>query len=91
MVLLLYTEVTYYMSSFRFRFEPDVQMDAKLPIHVDIVVGMPCAGEEPNPDSRGRGKHEAEGGTMHNTEGEILLGTEINLLICSLPALMYPK
>lgn len=43
MLFLLYTEVSYYMSSFQFRFEPDVEMDAKLPIHVDIIVGMPCA------------------------------------------------
>ena len=45
MFFLLYTEVSYYMSSFKFRFEPDVDMDAKLPLHVDITVGMPCAGE----------------------------------------------
>ena len=52
MLALVYTEISYYMTSFRFRFEPDVDMDARLPIHVDITVGMPCAGESATAEVR---------------------------------------
>lgn len=42
MIVLLYNEYRYYIASIRFRFEPDTDMDALLPLHVDVVVATPC-------------------------------------------------
>lgn len=40
---LLYAEISYYVdATFKFRFVPDTEFDAKLKINVDLTVAMPC-------------------------------------------------
>lgn len=41
---LIYSEVTYYLdSNLVFKFMPDIDMDEKLHINIDITVAMPCS------------------------------------------------
>lgn len=41
---LIYSEVTYYLdSNLVFKFMPDIDMDEKLRINIDITVAMPCS------------------------------------------------
>lgn len=40
---LLYSEITYYLNSrFVFKFSPDVELEEKLKINIDLTVAMPC-------------------------------------------------
>ncbi|XP_076264874.1 endoplasmic reticulum-Golgi intermediate compartment protein 2 [Rhynchophorus ferrugineus] len=40
---LIYSEITYYLNSkFVFKFSPDVQLEEKLKINIDLTVAMPC-------------------------------------------------
>jgi hypothetical protein len=45
-IWLLYAEISYYLdATFKFRFVPDTEFDAKLKINIDLTVAMPCHGE----------------------------------------------
>ncbi|XP_050311600.1 endoplasmic reticulum-Golgi intermediate compartment protein 2 [Anthonomus grandis grandis] len=40
---LVYSEVSYYLnSSFTFKFSPDIELDEKLKMNIDLTVAMPC-------------------------------------------------
>lgn len=42
-VYLVYIEVNFYMDSkMIFKFEPDVDMDTKVRLHIDVTVASPC-------------------------------------------------
>jgi hypothetical protein len=42
---LIYTEFKYYMDSkLIFKFTPDTDLQAKLKLHIDLTVAMPCKG-----------------------------------------------
>lgn len=43
-ILLIYRETVYYLdSNLIFKFRPDVDMDTKLKIHIDVTVATPCS------------------------------------------------
>lgn len=43
-IYLIYTEAMYYLDSkLVFQFKPDVDMDTKLKIHIDVTVATPCS------------------------------------------------
>lgn len=44
-IVLIYRETMYYLDSkLVFKFRPDVDMDTKLKIHIDVTVATPCRG-----------------------------------------------